>query len=149
MKKKEKDLRKDENSTITSLSNNNGSPFPSISGQTDIEYYSNSTSCNLIIQQNKVEKNSNFYTLNLDWLQFVCTTTNPNIISLKKRDSRIVSEKVSFHNVSNFKQKHRIYLDSKEICEVYTILQNPEQNGHPFRFKAVMHSGAKRTPIPF
>ncbi|MCF8363148.1 MAG: hypothetical protein K9G70_11050 [Prolixibacteraceae bacterium] len=28
-------------------------------------------------------------------------------------------------------------------------LQNPEQSGHPFRFKADSHSGAKRTPIPF
>ncbi len=35
------------------------------------------------------------------------------------------------------------------IQVVFKGVQNPEQSGHPFRFKADSHSGAKRTPIPF
>ena len=68
-------------------------------------------------------------------------------------------------------KKHKVKLPNGKIIDDYYItdlnnvgmvlpittknevvlvkLQNPEENGHPFRFKADRYSGAKRTPILF
>jgi len=65
----------------------------------------------------------------------------------------------SFSKTKEFKTKfNELLIHDKEIFDepvgwknksIYDSLQNPEQTGHPFRFKADTRSGAKRTPIPF
>ena len=49
--------------------------------------------------------------------------------------------KIRASNGKNYLLKHEMKSDQ-------WYLQIPDQNGHPFRFKADSHSGGKRTPVP-
>ncbi|MCF8363737.1 MAG: hypothetical protein K9G70_14055 [Prolixibacteraceae bacterium] len=85
-----------------------------------------------------------------------CDVIIKYIEEVKRMQTTILHEKAKTKTIQsqfNLKNISRIAIEALAIAIVISfinwIMQNPEQSGHPFRFKADSHSGAKRTPIPF
>jgi hypothetical protein len=107
---------------------NNGISFPEFSGETTNVYYSNSTGYSENIFQTSSSNFPQYYTINLDWLQFVCTCNNPSsLFSSKGGKSEIYAEKVSVHRNPNFKLLHRIIYYGNEVMEIFS---NPNNSAH-------------------
>lgn len=103
-------------------------PFTSFSGTTNNNYTSTSTYCDdKNIESGSENKSTNFYTINLDWFQFVCSTDkNGNLLELNSTD-RITIKKNQTNNNPNFRYRYMILLDSYLLCEIFAV---PNNNKH-------------------
>lgn len=118
------------------LTNNNGIPFPTISGKSSIEYYTNSTSYHSDFAEIDDAKNYNFYTLNLDYLQFLCTSIYPlkYLFKNNKNDNIIVTKISSIRN-ANYLDAHKVYFMNNEICEIYSNPKNVRKSNQEVLIK--------------
>jgi hypothetical protein len=108
-----------------------GVSFPEFSGNTEFVFYSNSTGYTPSFKNYTSTKNKIFYSVCIDWLQFVCTIKNSTRLFSKDKDTgRIYSEKITVHKNPNFRLLHKIIFDGNEVCDVYSEPNNPvfEQN---------------------
>lgn len=120
--------------------NNNGYHIPIFSANTQNEYYSISTTYNHIFRQEKVVNNYNFYSINIDWLQFICTSTksmNEIIVNNTKRN--ILLDRIEFHHNVNFRKLHKVFIDGDEICEIYSEPNNNSHKKNEFSIKVDNH----------
>lgn len=122
------------------LTNNNGYHIPNFSANTQNEYYSTSTTYNHIFHHEKVVNNYNFYSINIDWLQFICTSTKSmSEIIVNNIDRNIFFDRIEFHHNVNFKKLHKVFIDGDEICEIYSEPNNSSHKKNEFSIKVNNH----------
>ena len=106
--------------------NNNGFSFPVFSGSTNQQYQSTAT--NFENENFASQTKANYYSICLDWLEFICTTEKPIEFAYKlNQNQNIQIRKVDVHNNPNFINLNRIYFNGMEICD---ILSTPNNNTH-------------------
>ncbi len=106
--------------------NNNGFSFPQLTGATNQQNQSTATiSANEILIS---KPNANYYSICVDWLEFICATKNPIELTYKlNQNQNIQIRKIDVHNNPNFTNLNRIYFNGTEICD---ILSTPNNNTH-------------------
>ncbi len=106
--------------------NNNGFSFPQSTGTTTQQYQSTAT-----ILANEIltsQPKANYYSICLDWLEFICTTEKPiELAYMLNQNQNIQIRKIDVHNNPNFTNLNRIYFNGMEICD---ILSTPNNNTH-------------------
>jgi len=96
--------------------------FTSISGDTNINYTSTSTDCIQKVTESDSEKtNTNFYTIILDWFQFVCETDKIGSLLESYSTDRISIVKKQTNNNPNFRFRYIISVDGSQLCEVFAV----------------------------
>lgn len=99
--------------------------FTSISGDTSINYVSTSTDCiQKVTESDSEKKNRNFYTIILDWFQFVCETDKIGSLLESYSTDRISIVKKQTNNNPNFRFRYIISIDGSQQCEIFTIPNN-------------------------
>lgn len=103
-------------------------PFTSISGNTNVNFISNSTCYTdkkdeLLIQN----KSTNYYTINLDWFQFVCRTDKNGSVLESCSNDRITIKKIQTNYNPNFRFRYTVMLDNGLLCEIFAV---PNNNKH-------------------
>lgn len=96
--------------------------FTSFSGTT-INNYTSTSTCS---QDKQIEFSSekcvsNFYTINLDWFQFLCQTDKNGNVLESYSTNRIIIHKNQTHNNPNFKYKYTVAIDHCDLCDLYAI----------------------------
>ena len=105
---------------------NNDSQFPQSTGATTQQYQSTAT----IFEDEDfaIQTKANYYSIGLDWLEFICTTEKPIEFAYKlNQNENIQIRKFEVHNNPNFINLNRIYCNGMEICD---ILSTPNNNTH-------------------
>lgn len=103
---------------------NNGFSFPDYSGSTNIIYSATSTSyqgCKIKYLDNQTD---NIYAISVDWIEFICSWSEPIELAFMKNNSVFTVEKFSVHHNPNFRNLHRVYLNGVEACDVYSCPNN-------------------------
>lgn len=104
---------------------NNGFSNPAISGSTNLRYNSDSTALDNITLQYQDAKKHNIYSINVDWVEFICVWTNPIELTFKKcANQRVKAEKISSHRNPNFRNLHRVHMDGVEVCDIFSGINN-------------------------
>lgn len=102
--------------------------FTSFSGNTNNNYTSTSTYYSDKKVESVIEKKStNFYTINLDWFQFVCRTDKIGSVLESYSSDRINIVKKQTNNNPNFRFRYIIWIDGCQLCEIFTV---PNNNKH-------------------
>lgn len=110
--------------------------FTASSGATCNIFTSNSTSyTNKNVKLNNEKNTSNFYTINLDWFQFDCTSIyNGNTLE-SHSTARIKMIIQLFNHNPNFRNRYLVYLDGYEIGELFTVPNNTIHKLNEVSFK--------------
>ncbi len=126
------DIEKDSSSI------NNVHSFTTITRATSANYYSTSTSCieEKIEYANK-KYSRNFYTINLDWFQFLCQTDKNGNVLESYSSERIKITKNQTHNNPNFKYKYTVALDFCNLCDIYAIPINTKHKKNEISVKVL------------
>ncbi len=99
--------------------------FTSFSGHTSNEYTSTSTSCIDKKLDSSTKNNiSNFYSINLDWFQFICHSKINNKSLDLYSTSRIKIKKQQTNHNPNFRFRYIVHFDGIDLCEIFTIPNN-------------------------
>jgi hypothetical protein len=115
---------------------NNVHSFTSITGNSCANYYSTSTSC----IEEKIEYANkkylrNYYTINLDWFQFLCQIDKNGNVLESYSSERIKITKSQSHNNPNFKYKYTVALDFCNLCDIYAIAINSKHKKNEISVK--------------
>ena len=106
--------------------NNNGFSFPVFSGETNHEYNSKSTICEDYSTKFNIQKNTNFYCINIDWFEIVCKTLEPlKYIFSRNQNNHIQIESKSVCNNTYFLKHYKIYFYGDEAFDVYSKPKKP------------------------
>lgn len=115
---------------------NNVHSFTSISGNTCTYYCTNSTSYPLKkVESGNKKYPTNFYTINLDWVQFLCSTDKNGNVLESYSSERIRITKNQTHNNPNFKFKYTVAVDNCDLCDIYAIPINCKHNKNQISIK--------------
>lgn len=107
---------------------NNGFSFPAYSGSTNIVYSVTSTHYQGCTTNYINNQTHNFYALCVDWIEFICSWSEPIDLAYQN-SSGFTVEKISVHHNPNFRNLHRIYSNSVEVCDIYSY---PNNSTHAF-----------------
>lgn len=119
---------------------NNGVQFPELVEINSDVYYSNSTGYTQQYFQNSSLNSFNYYCICTDWVQTVCTCSNPlDSFSKKYSDGNIIAEKISVHNNPNFRFLHRIIFNGNEVMDVYSMPNNSAHELNEVQIKIANH----------
>jgi len=116
-----------KNYKIGDQSINNVYSFTSFSGNTNVIFNSNSTCCADERVVSAIQNQWKFYTINLDWFQFVCKTKISGYALESCSSKRIKVRRTQTHNTSNYRFKYIVTLDGCEICEIFSQPNNTYQ----------------------
>ncbi len=112
--------------------------FTSFSGGTSNKYTSTSTSCTNKKLDTETKNNiSNFYSINLDWFQFICHSEINNKSLELYTTSRIKFKKQQTNHNPNFKFRYIVYLDDIDLCEIFTIPNNRNHKQNEISVKMI------------
>lgn len=103
---------------------NNGFSFPDYSGSTKIIQSATSTSyqgCKIKYLDNQTD---NLYAISVDWLEFICSWTEPIELAFINNNSGFIIERISVHHNPSFRNLHRIYFNGVEACDIYSCPNN-------------------------
>jgi len=115
---------------------NNVHSFTSISGSTYTNYYSTSTSYpHKNVESGNEKYPTNFYTINLDWFQFLCSTDKNGNVLESYSSERVRITKNQTHNNPNFKFKYTVAVDNCDLCDIYAIPINCKHNKNQISLK--------------
>ena len=110
--------------------------FTTISGSNYTNYCTTSTPYPLKDVESGNEKyTTNFYTINLDWVQFLCSTDKNSNVLESYSSERIRITKNQSHNNPNFKYKYTVALDNCDLCDIYAIPINCKHNKNQISIK--------------
>lgn len=99
--------------------------FTSISGNTIVDFTSTSTGYdNKNVESLIQNKSTNFYTINLDWFQFVCRTDKSGSLLESHSTDRISIKKNHTNNNPNFRYRYIVMLDDSLLCEIFAVTNN-------------------------
>ena len=106
---------------------NNVYSFTSFSGNTNVIFNSNSTYCVDERVVSAIQNKWKFYTINLDWFQFVCKAKISGYALESCSSKRMKVKRNQTHNTSNYRFKYIVTLDGCEICEIFSQPNNTYQ----------------------
>lgn len=110
--------------------NNHGILFPAFSGSSDFQFHSTSTISNDQSINFQQPKNTHFYAICVDWLEFICVWNKSiELAFLNNTNLNIITEKISVHRNPNFRNLHRVYSNGVEVCEIFS---NPNNSTHAY-----------------
>jgi|GEM_PF-3026772 len=117
---------------------NNVHLFTSFSGNTNTIYASTST--NYLVEKFKPDhgnKSASYYTINLDWFQFICLTDLKGSVMESYSSTRITIIKNQTHNNPNFKYKYIVKVDHCDLCEIYAVPINCKHKKNEISVKVI------------
>lgn len=110
--------------------------FTSFSGNTNNNYTSTSTCYSDKKVESVIEKKStNFYTINLDWFQFVCRTDKIGSVLESYSSDRINIVKKQTNTNPNFRFRYIIWVDGCQLCEIFTVPNNNKHKSYEISVK--------------
>jgi len=99
--------------------------FTSFSGNTNNNFTSTSTNyINNEIEYITKKKPTIFYTINLDWFQFVCSSDRNGNLLESYSTERIHIRKNQTNNNPNFRYRYTVMLDNIVLCEIFAVPNN-------------------------
>jgi len=117
---------------------NNGFSFPLLTGSTYQSYQATSTIFTDEILHCKT--NTNFYSICVDWLEFVCTTENPiELVYQLNQNQNIQIRKIDVHKNPNFRNLFKIYIHGIEICDIFSTINNNTHKYNQVSVKVANH----------
>ncbi len=124
-----KKISKNEANQNDYYTHNNGFSFPTVSGSTEHDTNSSTTTYHCKNTSYKINKKYNFYSLTIDWLQFTCSskTSIHEFFNHKKIPNDYMLEKVKNFTNPNYHKKYNVFYHNHKICEIYC---HPTQTGN-------------------